>query len=86
MIIYLDADCVINRLIQINFIVPKNWKKQIPSTTKYYAIFEHIPTKGKLCFEVTVSNNIHKVSAMYIHNLERIHQVDLSAIINACVI
>jgi hypothetical protein len=86
MIVYLEADCVIPRLIQLNFIAPKNWKKNVPSTTKYYAIFEHIPTKGKLCFEVEVFGDVHRVSAMYIHNLERIHDVDLSAIIDACVI
>jgi len=86
MIVYLDADCVISRLIQLNFIAPKSWKREVSPTTKYYAIFDHIPTNGKLCFEVNVFNNIHKVSAMYIHNLERIHQIDLSAIINACVI
>jgi len=48
--------------------------------------FDKRINRAKLCFEVTVFNNIHKVSAMYIHNLERIHRIDLSAIINACVI
>ena len=86
MIVFLDADCVINRLILLNFIAPKNWKRNVPSTTKYYAIFEHIPTKGTICFEVQVFNDVHKVSAMYVHNLERIHGVDLSAIIDACII
>ena len=86
MIIFLDADCVIARLIQINFISPKLWKKQALGTTKYYAVFDHIPTKGKLCFEVYVDNGIHKVSAMYVQNLERIHQINLQAIITACVI
>ena len=86
MIIFLDADCVITRLIQIGFIAPSSWKRLVSETTKYYAIFDHLPTKGKLCFEVHVNNNVHKVSAMYIKNLERIHQVNLEAIIIACTV
>ena len=87
MIVFLDADCVINRLIAIGFIEPDEfWKRQNPVTKKYYAIFNHIPTKGKLCFEVHIENGIHKVSASYIKNLERIHSRDLSIIVDTCVI
>jgi hypothetical protein len=86
MIVFLEAECVITRLIEINFITPKIWKRQMLETTKYYAIFDHIPTGGKLCFEIHIDNGVHKLSAMYIHNLERIHQINLQAIINACII
>ena len=87
MIVYLNAECVIDRLIAIGFIESeKSWKRQNPIAKKYYAIFNHVPTKGKLCFEVHVENGIHKLSAFYINNLERIHARDLSAIVNACVI
>ena len=86
MTVFLDADCVINRLLAIHFIVPNEWKRRHPATKMYHAVFNHIPTRGKLCFEVHIENGVHKVSALYIQNLERIHNVDLSAISTACVI
>jgi hypothetical protein len=86
MTVFLDADCVISKLLTINFISPNEWKRLHPATKLYHAIFDHIPAKGKLCFEVHIENGVHKVSALYIKNLERIHNVNLSAIITACVI
>jgi phosphoribosylaminoimidazole carboxylase (NCAIR synthetase) len=85
MTIFLDADCVITRLIGIQFIAPvRSWKREHPATKMYHALFDHLPTKGKLCFEVHVENGRHKVSALYVNNLERIHNLDLSAIVTAC--
>ena len=88
MIVYLDAECVVSRLVAIGFIEQNNsWMLHNPVARKYYAKFNHIPTKGELCFEVHIDDNgIHKLSAFYLQNLERIHERDLSAIFTACVI
>jgi hypothetical protein len=84
MTVYLDADCVFNALGTIKFIEIEDWKQ--PESKKYYARFYHGSTNGTLCFEVSVENGTHKISALYIKNLERQYEVDLSAIVNRCAV
>jgi len=82
-IVFLDADCVINGLIGIGFIKPGDpWKSR--GVGPYSARFYHASTGGTLCFEVHIDNGLHKVSASYVRNLQRVYQQNLSAIINTC--
>jgi hypothetical protein len=84
MIIYLEAECALNALIGIKFIKPENWKRM--NVKNYTARFYHGATNGTLCFDVVVDNSVHKISALYIKNLERQYATDLSGIINKCTV
>jgi hypothetical protein len=84
MTVYLDADCVLPALIETNFITSENWK-QVDSK-HYTATFYHSKTNGTLCFTVIVENRVHKISSVYIKNLEKRYRVDLSVIVDRCTI
>ena len=84
MIVYLDADCVLKALIDTDFIKPEDWKQE--NSKNYTAIFYHGRTNGTLCFAVTVENYVHRISALYIKNLEKQYRIDLSAIVDRCTI
>ena len=84
MMIFLDADRVISYLIGKNFIKPADWKKKIPDRSKYISILEHVQTGNKICFEIYIKHGIHMISSMYIHNLERIYQINLQIIFETC--
>ncbi|MDR0637924.1 MAG: hypothetical protein LBG27_03310 [Spirochaetaceae bacterium] len=84
MIVYLDADCALDALIRARFINSKDWKQK--NSKKYTVTFNHCKTKGLICFEVSVEGYVHRISALYIKNLERQYDVKLSVIVNRCVI
>jgi hypothetical protein len=84
MIIYLDAECALNALVGIGFIKQENWKRM--NAENYTARFYHGSTNGTLCFDISVDSNVHKISALYIKNLERQYSRDLSVIVNKCTI
>ncbi|MDR1363564.1 MAG: hypothetical protein LBJ35_05895 [Spirochaetaceae bacterium] len=84
MTVYLDADCALDALIKAGFIKPENWKRS--NSKKYNAGFYHGSTNGTLCFQVSVEGDIHKISGLYIKNLERQYHVNLSPIVNNCAI
>jgi hypothetical protein len=84
MTIYLDADCAIDALIRAKFIKPENWKR--PDSEKYNVTFYHAKTNGTLCFHVCVDGSVHKISNLYIKNLEKQYNINLSPIINQCAI
>jgi hypothetical protein len=82
MTVYLDADCALDALISDNFMKPENWKRL--HSEKYIARFWHGLTNGTLSFEVSVKDNIHRISSIYIENLERLYNVKLSHIFDKC--
>jgi hypothetical protein len=82
MTIYLDADCVLDALVRAQFIKPEKWKRA--GSKKYIARFYHASTNGTLCFEIYAEGDVHKLSAIYIKNLEKRYDVDLSLIVNRC--
>jgi hypothetical protein len=84
MTVYLDADCALTALIGANFLEPKEWKQE--NSKNYTAIFYHGKTNGTLCFSVTVENRVHRISALYMKNLERQYRIDLSIIVDKCTI
>jgi len=79
---FLDAECVFNALAGIHFIEMMEWKR--PKATKYTAVFYHGSTKGTLCFEIHVTGGKYRVSALYLHNLERLYGVSLAGIVSRC--
>ncbi|MDR1231342.1 MAG: hypothetical protein LBK61_08070 [Spirochaetaceae bacterium] len=84
MIVYLDADCVLNALVEAQIIKPENWKRT--NAKKYIVRFYHALTNGTLCFEIYTDGGSHRMSALYIKNLERLYGIDSSAIATQCAI
>jgi hypothetical protein len=82
MTIYLDADCVLDALVKANFIKNENWKQE--NSNIYNVKFYHVSTNGTLCFQIYADNNVHRISALYIKNLEKLYGVDLSVISSKC--
>jgi hypothetical protein len=84
MAVYLDADCALNGLISAGFMESKIWKKE--NVTMYRETFYRSNGKKTIIFQITVENDVHKISAHYIENLERQYKVNLSIIANRCAI
>jgi hypothetical protein len=84
MTVYLDADCALGALVSTGFMKKENWKRR--DLKQYTARFYHGTTNGTLCFEVYAEGDIHKISALYIKNLERLYGVKLSLIVDKCAV
>ena len=59
---HLDADCVIECLIEYDFIDKKQWKRNTPEP--YYNIFFHIigTTRSRVVFQINVKDGRHLIS------------------------
>jgi hypothetical protein len=84
MTVYLDADCALKALVDINIIKPEDWKRE--NSENYTAVFYNARTRGTYSFAISVENHIHRVSAIYIKNIEKQYRIDLATIVNRCLI
>ncbi|MDR0685265.1 MAG: hypothetical protein LBF83_09070 [Spirochaetaceae bacterium] len=65
-----------------DIVKPENWKKE--NSKRYTATFYHSGTNGTLCFAVTVENYVHRISLLYIKNLEKLYHLNLTDIVDRC--
>ena len=86
--IYLDAECVVNYLVEFGLIYYNpDWKNKsnefigIPKIVYHFAFNSR---RGNVSFEITLENGDYKVYKKSIATYQRIVQKDLSVIFTEC--
>ena len=85
---FLDAECVVDNLVDIGFIKPApNWMRR---TSVYDAIFYRADKIAIIKYEITVVNGVHRIpeSTVRLHQKQysEILNIDFSIVFTRCVI